>query len=42
MDDFGIKYVGKEHALHLLNILELNYDITTDWEGTKFAGIYLA
>ena len=42
MDDFGIKYVCKDHALHLLKTLELNYEITTDWEGTKFAGINLA
>ena len=30
VDNFGIKYVGKEHALHLLNTLEQNYKITTD------------
>ena len=42
VENFGIKYVGKEHALHLLNTLEQNYDITTDWEGTKFSGIDLA
>ena len=32
LDDFGIKYVGKQHALHLLKILEQNYEITIDWE----------
>ena len=42
VDDFGIEYVGNEHALHLLNTLEQNYEITTDWEGTKFSGIDLA
>ena len=42
MDDFIIKYVGKEHALHLLKTLELSYEITTDWEGTKFTEINLA
>ena len=42
MDDFGIEYAGKEHTLHLLKTLELNYEITTDWEGTKFTGINLA
>ena len=42
VDDFGIEYVGKEHALQLLKTLEKNYDITTDWEGTKFAGIDLS
>ena len=29
VDDFGIEYVGKEHALHLLETLELNYKINT-------------
>ena len=33
VDDFGIEYVGKQHALHLLKILEQNYEITSDWEG---------
>ena len=42
VDDFGIEYVGKEHVLHLLKTLEKNYEITTDWEGTKFSGIDLA
>ena len=42
VDGFDIKYVGKQHTLHLLKILEQNYEITTDWEGKKFAGIYLA
>ena len=30
VDNFGIKYVGKEHALHLLKTLEQNDEITTD------------
>ena len=42
VDNLGIKYVGKEHALHLLKTLELNYEISTEWYGTKFAGIDLA
>ena len=42
VDNFGIKYIGKEHALHLLKNLEQNYDISIDWKGTKFAGIDLA
>ena len=42
MDNFGIEYVCKEHTLHLLKTLEMDYKITTDWEGTKFAGIDLA
>ena len=42
LHDFSIECVGKEHALHLLKTLEVDYKITTDWEGTKFAGIDLA
>ena len=34
LDDFGIEYVGKQHALHLLKTLEQNYKITIDWDGT--------
>ena len=37
MEDFGIEYVGKEHALHILKTLQVEYEITTDWEGTKFS-----
>ena len=33
VDNFGIKYVGKQHALHLLKTLEQNYEITTNLEG---------
>jgi hypothetical protein len=39
VDDFGIKYVGKEHALHLLNILKEHYEIAVDWTGNKFIGL---
>ena len=39
MDDFGIKYVDKRHADHLLQALQQNYKVTTDWTGSKFAGI---
>ena len=30
VDDFGIKYVGKEHAQHLLNVLKEFYEIEED------------
>ena len=39
VDDFGIEYVGKEHAEHLLSALRSHYTITTDWTGSKFAGM---
>ena len=36
MDDFGVKYVGKEHADHLIKRIKENYDITEDWEGKRY------
>ena len=42
VDDFRLKYVGEEHARHLLNILLANYEgVHEDWGGTKFYGITL-
>ena len=41
MDDFGVKYEGREHFEHLLAALEDNYTIKNDWEGTLYYGIEL-
>ena len=41
VDDFGVKYSGKEHAQHLYAALKENYEVTTDWEGERFVGIKL-
>jgi len=41
VDDFGVQYTGREHAEHLHATLQTHYDVTTDWEGVKFAGIDL-
>jgi hypothetical protein len=41
VDDFGIKYVGKENAEHLLNCLRSQYTITTDWTGSFYCGLTL-
>ena len=39
---FGVKYVGEEHAKHLLDILLENYEgVHEDWGGKKFCGITL-
>ena len=35
VDDFGVKYVGEEHALHLKKALEADYTVTTEWEGKR-------
>ena len=41
VDYFGVKYVGKEHAKHLVDTLEENYEISEDWEGKKYCGLTL-
>jgi hypothetical protein len=39
VDDFGIKYEGRENAEHLLQTLRLLYKIRHDEEGQKYLGI---
>jgi hypothetical protein len=39
VDDFAIKYVGKEHADHLLACLREQYTMTTDWECSNYIGL---
>ena len=41
VDDFGVKYVRKEHADHLKRVLEEHYKVTTDWSGERYVGIHL-
>ena len=41
VDDFGIKYLGREHVMHLISILKEHYEISEDWKGTKFIGLTL-
>jgi hypothetical protein len=41
MDDFAVKYVGKDNAHHLRNSLLCHYEITTDWGGTVCLGMTL-
>ncbi len=41
VDDFGIKYIGQEHAMHLISILKKHYELSEDWKGTKFIGLTL-
>eukprot|EP00956_Cyclotella_meneghiniana_P026599 scaffold57893_cov25-Cyclotella_meneghiniana.AAC.1 len=41
VDGFGIKYVGKEHAEHLLHALKEHYTLDIDWEGKLYCGISL-
>lgn len=41
VDDFGVKYVGREHAEHLISVLQEHYKIKTDWTGDRYIGIHL-
>ena len=41
VDDFGVKYVGKENADHLINVLKEHYEVAEDWDCTKYCGINL-
>jgi hypothetical protein len=41
VDDFAVKYVGKQHAEHLRNALLQTYELTTDWSATVYSGMTL-
>jgi hypothetical protein len=39
VDDFGVKYIRKADAEHLLKVLKENYQTTEDWSGSKYIGL---
>jgi hypothetical protein len=41
VDDFGVKYVGKEHTEHLIKALQETYEKSIDWSGSLYCGITL-
>jgi hypothetical protein len=43
IDNFGVKYVGKEHTQHLnlKNTPKEHYKLTCNWTGTRYIGITL-
>ena len=41
VDDFRIKFFGKEHADHLLITLQKDYTLDVDWTGSLYYGITL-
>ena len=41
VDDFGVKYVGTEHALHLQCVIHNDYEVKTEWDGRRYIGITL-
>jgi hypothetical protein len=36
VDDFRVKYVGREHAEHLMACIKKNYNISSDWNGRAY------
>jgi hypothetical protein len=41
VNDFGVKYIGKEHVHHLIQTLKQHYELEEDWGGTRYLGIML-
>ena len=41
VDDFGVKYTTEEDAQHVVSVLRQHYDITEDWKGERYIGMYL-
>jgi hypothetical protein len=41
VNDFSVKYVGKQHAEHLRNSLLQTYELTTDWTATVYSSMTL-
>ncbi len=41
VDDFGVKYAGKENVHRLKHVLEEHYQLTCDWDGCGYIGITL-
>ena len=37
--DFRVKYVVKEHAEHLMSVLEEFYNLMEGWKGEKYIGL---
>jgi hypothetical protein len=41
VDAFGIKYIGRENAEHLMTSIKKNYAISRDWTGSAHCGLKL-
>ncbi len=41
VDNFGVKYVQKADADHLMTCLKEHYAVSEDWEGTRYVGLTL-
>jgi len=41
VDDFAVHYTNKADALHLLTALKDHYQVTEDWDATRYCGLTL-
>ena len=41
VDDFGVKYVGKDNARHIIDSLKEDFIISEGWRGGLYCGITL-
>jgi hypothetical protein len=41
VNNFGVKYINKADAKHLLAVLKNDYECDTDWDGTRYLGLTL-
>jgi hypothetical protein len=41
VDNFGVKYIGREHAEHLMECINKNYNISSDWKGSAYCDLTL-
>jgi hypothetical protein len=41
VDDFTVKYVGKQHEEHLRNAILRTYELTPDWTAMVYSGMTL-
>ncbi len=39
INNFGVKYVSQEHAKHLLQVPNMHYKYSQDWDGKKYLGM---
>lgn len=37
--DFGVQYVGQEHAHHLIQEIGEHYEHTINWTGSNYCGL---
>jgi hypothetical protein len=40
-DDFGVEYINKDDVTHLLDGLQKDNEVDTDWEDTRYLGLTL-